>query len=507
MINLISFAVQVSLLAVANLAWGCSSYPGDDSMKEVISGNTAFAFNLYHELVKEESGNLFFSPYSITNALVMTAEGARSETALEMGEVLQFPAKTRITRKKGSLKRLWNMSPIRNCLATINKRLAGKDPKKVQLIRDKVAALRQQRASVADELKALNRHDYLEKSLEFNKSIKKMNDLLDQIDQYEIRLANALWGEQTYPFAQPFLETINKYYKTGGVFPVDFKLNYEETRQRINRWVEEQTNQRIKGLLPEGAVNKYTRLILTNAIYFKGEWATTFKKERTEDKNFTLADGSQVTVPLMHAYAVDPARYAAFNADGSFFNTPKRIKHRQTVGLYPGDKGFAIVELPYKGDEIAMVVIAPNKHDGLLRLESEISADRVEKWLDQMQERKVQVFLPKFKLETGYDIKKTLQQMGMIRAFKDPLKPHGAQFYGMTTSDDPLQQLFIAQILHKAFVEVNEKGTEAVAATGVIMVSPTMMPATVPFIPTFRADRPFIFLIHDRVTGSILFMG
>ena len=204
---------------------------------------------------------------------------------------------------------------------------------------------------------------------------------------------------------------------------------------------------------------------------------------------------------------VDPARYAAFNADGSFFNTPKQIKRRQTVGLYPGDKGFAIVELPYKGDEIAMVVIAPNKHDGLLRLESQISADRVEKWLDQMQQRKVQVFLPKFKLETGYDIKKTLQDMGIIRAFTDPLKPDGAQFYGMTASDDPLQQLFIAQILHKAFVEVNEKGTEAAAATGISMIMHPMMPPTVPFIPTFRADRPFIFLIRDRVTGSILFMG
>ncbi len=402
------------------------------------------------------------------------------------------------------------MSPIHECLATINEQLAGKDPKEAQLIRDKVAGLRQQRAGFADEMKELqswNRQKYLGKSLEFNKSIKKLNTLLDQIDQYEIRLANALWGEQTYPFAQPFLETINKYYKTGGIFPVDFKFNYEATRQRINLWVEEQTNQRIRGLLPEGTVDKYTRLILTNAIYFKGEWATTFKKERTEDKDFTLTDGSQVTVPLMHAYAVDPARYAAFNADGSFFNTPKRIKHRQTVGLYPGDKGFAIVELPYKGDEIAMVVIAPNKHDGLLRLESEISSDRVEKWLDQMQERKVQVFLPKFKLETGYDIKKTLQEMGMIRAFNEPLRPDGAQFYGMTATDDPLQQLYITQVVHKAFVEVNEKGTEAAAATGAIMNVTMSMPATVPFIPTFRADRPFIFLIRDRVTGSILFMG
>lgn len=476
-------------------------------MQEVIAGNTAFAFDLYHELAKGESGNLFFSPYSITNALVMTAEGARAETALEMGKVLRFPAKTRITRKKGSLKHLWDMSPIHDCLATINERLAEKDPKKVQLIRDKVAALRQERAAVADELKALNRHDYLEKSLEFNKSIKKLNDLLAQIDPYEIRLANALWGEQTYPFTQSFLETINKYYKTGGVFPVDFKFNYEETRQRINRWVEEQTNQRIRNLLPEGTVNEYTRLILTNAIYFKGEWATTFEKENTEDKDFMLADGSRVTVPLMHAYAVDPARYAAFNADGSFFNTPKQIKRRQTVGLYPGDKGFAIVELPYKGDEIAMVVIAPNKHDGLLSLESEISADRVEKWLDQMRQRKVQVFLPKFKLETGYDIKKTLQEMGMIRAFTDPRKPAGAQFYGMTATDDPLQQLYITQVVHKAFVEVNEKGTEAAAATGISMIMHPMMPPTVPFIPTFRADRPFIFLIRDRVTGSILFMG
>ena len=148
-----------------------------------------------------------------------------------------------------------------------------------------------------------------------------------------------------------------------------------------------------------------------------------------------------------------------------------------------------------------MVIIAPNRYDGLPSLESKLNLQNLNQWLTQLEERKIDVFLPKFKLETDYQMKKTLKAMGMVRAFdKD-----GAQFYGMTTSDDPMQQLYIEFVIHKAFVEVNEKGTEAAAATGVGMAELTSY--SNPFVPTFKADRPFLFLIRDRVTGSILFVG
>jgi serine protease inhibitor len=167
-----------------------------------------------------------------------------------------------------------------------------------------------------------------------------------------------------------------------------------------------------------------------------------------------------------------------------------------------------MLELPYKGGEVAMLVLLPRSADGLEALEKQLTAENLAAWVGKLQQRGTHVFLPKFKVETKYDLGKTLQGMGMVRAFNDPRTADGAQFDGMSESQDPAQKLYISKVLHKAFVEVNEKGTEAAAATAVMMMMPkSAAPVSVPFTPTFRADRPFLFLIRDRQSGSILFVG
>jgi serine protease inhibitor len=166
-----------------------------------------------------------------------------------------------------------------------------------------------------------------------------------------------------------------------------------------------------------------------------------------------------------------------------------------------------MLELPYKGGEVSMVVLLPRSAGGLEALEKKLTADNLGAWVGKLRQRGTHVYLPKFRVETKYDLGRTLQGMGMERAFQDPRQPGGAQFDGMSESQDPAQKLHVSKVLHKAFVEVSEKGTEAAAATAVMMPKAEAAPASVPFTPTFKADRPFLFLVRDRQSGSVLFLG
>ena len=488
--------------------------------------NNDFAFDLYGQLAKQNAGkNVFFSPYSMSSALAMTAEGARGKTAGEMGKVLRFPQGA---RRQGDEARLlpWRMSLIHTGMAAINARLNAPanrpELKEIRLeiekfravlksLNDKAAALREQRRW--READAMAR--------ESQKVAAKLNRLLLHVDQYEIRVANSLWGEKTYPFRDAYIKTISRYYKTDGVFAVDFKSDPEGNRKRINAWVEERTNQRIKDLLKPLMVNRLTRLVLTNAIYFKGQWAEPFEERMTKPRDFTLADGKKRKIAMMNVNYLGSVRYAAFHADGSFFQTPQWVEIRGGPGSppppkpkakpkprYPDKDGLAVIELPYKGGALSMVVIAPNRPDGLPGVEKKLTAKTLAAWVGKLAGRTVNVFLPEFRLETDYSMKPTLQALGMVRAFEDPRDPtRGAQFGGMTDSRDPLRQLYITHVVHKAFVDVNEKGTEAAVATAVAMAPGEAPVMWVPFIPTFKADRPFLFLIRDRQTGCILFLG
>jgi serine protease inhibitor len=203
------------------------------------------------------------------------------------------------------------------------------------------------------------------------------------------------------------------------------------------------------------------------------------------------------------------ARYAAFRADGTLFPTPREVgldsrDDPADPKLYPGDGGFQLAELPYKGGQLSMVILLPHSRGGLAALERQLDAGRLAAWISRLEHRRTGVYLPRFGLEQGRELRAPLEAMGMKRAFVSG----SAQFDGMTAGTNPADALFVGAVLHKAFLEVNEKGTEAAAATAVVVPMLAAAPKrTMPFVPTFRADRPFLFLIRDGSSGAILFIG
>jgi serpin B len=283
-----------------------------------------------------------------------------------------------------------------------------------------------------------------------------------------LSVANALWGQRDYGFLESFQKTIREHYGAA-LHEVDFRNATEAARRTINAWVEEQTQEKIRDLIPSGVLDARTRLVLTSAIYFYGTWASPFREAMTRVEDFHTGPQSKVTVPLMHQ-------------TGRF-------------GYLDGDS-FQALELPYQDRERSLVVLLPKAIDGLGALEARLSAESLGDWIGRLQTREVVVALPRFRLTEEFELSRVLATLGMPLAFSDH-----ADFSGMNGGKDPLQ---IAAVLHKAFVDVNEAGTEAAAATAVVAKTAAFLPES-PRI--FRADHPFVFLIRDRRTGFLMFLG
>ena len=379
----------------------------------IVEGNNKFALELFAKL-QSTKGNLFFSPYSISTALAMTYAGARNQTESQMAEVLHFPVNVNQSTDSSS----------------------------------KSLPDRQQFAST------------------FGNIVKDMNKR-GQKGAYKLTVANALWGQKDYGFLEEFLKLIESSYD-GRLNEVDFITATETARKTINAWVEKKTNDKIKDLISPGVLDSMTRLVLTNAIYFKGNWARQFKKDRTQDAPFILADGKKIEVAMMNQ-----------KAEFGYMKTDT----------------FQALELPYVDDELSMVILLPKKIDALDEFEKTLTTDNLMQWLADIHKCEVVVFVPKFKMTSQFSLADVLKSMGMKDAFSSD-----ADFSGINGKRD----LFISAVIHKAFVEVNEEGTEAAAATGVVMRLTSVGPAT---IPVFRADHPFLFLIRDNLSGSILFIG
>jgi serine protease inhibitor len=463
-----------------------------------------FACALYGALAKEQQ-NLFLSPFSVATALAMTAEGARGETARQMLDVLGVTHQTAADESAGRAAR----AALHAQLGSLGDRLAPKPvPAEVQ---DELAALRRELEAANTELAQATRYDqaYYALGRRAEELAEDINRRQRQIDPTEFRSANALWLERSFAIEPPYLATIARHYRSGGPRPVDFRGDAEGARQSINDWVAAQTAQRIRDLLAPGMVDATTRLVLTNAVYFLGEWLEPFAPARTRSEPFRLRDGASVDVPLMHARTSNQVRYAAFRADGSPFPTPLQVEYadRNSDRHYPQD-GFQLVELPYRGGALAMQVILPMHTDGLAAVEALLDAAHLARWSEALVGREVDLALPKFRMDAGFELSPALQQLGMRRAFVNPAdRVDGAEFDGMSPSAEPAERLYIGSVVHKAFVAVDEKGTEAAAATAVIMAAGAAMPMQVDFTPVFRADRPFIFLIRERQSGTILFIG
>jgi serine protease inhibitor len=494
---------------------------GDAPQKILVDANSSFAFDLYAQLAKENEGkNLFFSPYSMSNALLMAAEGARGKTAREMGTVLGFPESL---RRKGDDSQMipWEMGKIRVGQSELNRLMNKGDA-----ITQEQAALRAEEATLAAKLAEMEKKlEELNKErrqqgkydgpidLDYEKDdvARKLEAVRIRIDTSKLRVANAIWGEQTFPFNEDWKATVTGSYGAGAVQLADFVANADSERLRINKWAEEQTEGLIKDPFPEGSLNTMTRLAIVNAIYFKGDWKKPFKKSSTSPQPFTLGSGETTQTAMMNKLDESDVKYAAFHGDGRLFATPRMVEESELEGdgrtLYPGKDGFSMIEMPYRGDKLSMVVIAPNDPAGLPSIEARLNAATLAAWMKSMKQREINVFMPKFKMETSYgklgDADGTLAAMGMPSAMKMPTTPgSGADFSGMSSKS----QLFIGSVVHKAFISVNEEGTEAAAITGYPAPGASIR-AKVPFTPTFRADRPFIYLIRDRESGTVLFLG
>jgi serpin B len=299
-------------------------------------------------------------------------------------------------------------------------------------------------------------------------------DLSGDLDRgYTLHVANRIFGQSDYPWEQPFLDVCEIDYDAP-LESWDFISDPDGGRERVNDWVAQQTEDRIKDLLPPGSVTTDSRMVLANAIYFLADWATPFDPEQTDDGDFTLLDSSSVTVPLM------------------YLDTQEHEEHGVQIGRV-GDVGVA--RLPYADDEVSMVLLVPDAMDGLAALEAELDADAYSTYLDSLNDGGGIIVMPRIELEYEVDLKQPMSNLGMSSAFDSSI----ADFTGMASSPEG-EDLFIQGIFHKAFVSIDEHGTEAAAATGVVV-------GTESASPMVRADHPFLFVIQDDLTGAILFVG
>jgi len=296
----------------------------------------------------------------------------------------------------------------------------------------------------------------------------KLQDKLENIrkeGKVQLYVANSLWPHQKYFFRKEYLDLVKKYYKTD-ITALDYERQSEKARSIVNTWVEEKTRNKIKEIIKPGTLDVLTRLVLVNAIYFKGNWASQFNKKRTRNMLFKVSLDKTIKTPMMHQ-------------KGKFG--------------YWADNNLQMIEMPYIGKQLSMIVLLPTKTDGLLELEKQLNVENLRRWTRQLQRQKVDTWIPKFKLNCDFRLDKTLQEMGMVDAFVD-----NADFSSMDGTD----LLFLSAVLHKAYIDVNEEGTEAAAATAGVAKQESIR-----MVPRFRADHPFVFLIQENLTESILFLG
>nr|XP_028593694.1 serpin B10-like [Podarcis muralis] len=389
-------------------------------MDSLSVANGSFLLDLYKKLIQSSEGNIFFSPWSITSVLAMVHMGARGRTASQMAEVLHFNASSEESERP-------SQEPGLNKDETINS--------------------------------------------QFQELISKINQ---PNNTYLLKTANRVYGEKTFDFNSEYLQLTKKYYHAE-LQPVDFLNAAEQVRDQINVWVEKQTDNKIKNLLPKDSVGAQTALVIVNAIYFKGKWEKRFEKANTTEKPFRLSKTQSKPVQMMFLKGTLP----------TFYIDILRVR---------------ILELPYENNDVSMFIMLPDdiedESTGLEMLEKELTYERLSIWTssDMMQKRKVELHLPRIKLEESFDLKSILSSMGM----KDAFIPGQANFLGMSKKGD----LALSEVYHKSFVEINEEGTEAAAASAAtIVIRSSQKPIK------FEANHPFIFFIKHKATKNTLFLG
>jgi serpin B len=323
------------------------------------------------------------------------------------------------------------------------------------------------RGETADQI--LNVFGFPKDKKELRSSFAELNQRLNAPGRpYKLHTANALWAEKTYTFLKEYIDTVKHHYG-GEARNVDFVNDAEGSTKLINDWIDNQTEHRITNMFDPGSLNQVTRLALTNAIYFKGNWAKQFDKDYTKDEDFHVTSGKVIKVPMMK-----------MPTDSFDFR-------------YTENEKIQVLEMPYKGENLSMLVFLPKNND-LTGIEKSIDSEELMNLRRRMYPQKVQIWMPKFEFKTSYNLNSTLMNMGMKLPFGMV-----ADFSGM----DGSHRLYVDQMKHDAFVKVDEEGTEAAAATGASM----RLKAVITQPKFFKADHPFMFIINELGSGNILFMG
>ncbi len=374
-------------------------------LAQIVIGNNTFAWDMYSQLRSQDTGNIFYSPYSISVALAMTYAGTRTQTAEEMAKALHF------ILDQNYLHAAFNALDI--ALMSRGKGAQGREGQ-----------------------------------------------------GFTLRIANSLWGEKTYTFLQSYLDQIALNYG-GGMRLLDFVNQPEQCRLTINDWVSSETKEKIQDLIPQGIIDPLTRMVLVNAVYFDAAWADTFVQSATRPQFFFLANGDSISHDFMHKSS--------------------HLKFSQGTN-------YQAVELLYDGGDISMVLVEP-KNGTLADTKGLMNRESIDALVAGMKDTLVRLSLPKFTFKYGTtSLKTALKSMGILQAFGD------ADFSGI----DGTRNLYIADVLHQAFVAVDEKGTTAAAATAVVISRLSALPQPEIIV---TLDHPFLFFIRDVATGHVLFIG
>jgi serpin B len=404
---------------IDSMYWSRLSRNLDEDALALANGNNDFCCDLYHEFINDREGNFVYSPYSIYLAFAMAYAGARGNTATEIADTLHF-----------------------------------------NLPADAIPAAFQKLNEIISQPDTSTCFDVpSDGNLDFENTVEKEN--------YTLNIANALWGQEGYPFLSPYINTVDKYYG-GGLESLDFTGNPEKVAEIINEWIGEQTEDRINDIISPSSIGPLTKLIITNAIYFFAYWENQFDENDTEDKPFHLINEEVIDVPTMH----------------------QKLLMDYTEGY-----GYQAVILQYKSSELDMIIVLPDI-DTFEAFDRSLDSLKLKAIVNKMESREVDLALPKFEYTSKYeDMRDTFQKLGIVDAFKDGV----ANFSGITE----IENLYIENVIHQTFILVNEEGTEAAAATVIPMAgSPPPPPPA-----TFTADHPFIYFIQHQKTGAILFMG
>nr|XP_034369435.1 serpin B13 isoform X1 [Arvicanthis niloticus] len=379
------------------------------------TATTQFLFDLFKEPDKTNDGNVLFSPLGISTALAMILLGSQGATASELQKILYSEQ--------------------------------GTDNSKIK-----------------SEEKEIERRE--ETHHQFQKLLTEISKFPND---YDLTISNKLFGEKTYLFRQKYIDYVEKHYHAS-LEPVDFVNAADESRKKINSWVESHTNEKVKDLFPEGSLNSSTKLVLINTVYFKGLWDREFKKENTKEEDFWLSKNTRKPVHMMAQC-------------GSFSFTHLEDLQAKLVGI------------PYKNNDLSMFVLLPNDIDGLEKIIDKISPEKLVEWTSpgHLEQRRVDLHLPRLRVEETYDLKPMLEAVGVFRAFSEH-----ADYSEMSVHSGLHAQNF----LHRSFLVVTEEGVEATAGTGVgfkVLLASSCEPV--------HCNHPFLFFIRHRESDNILFFG